>query len=125
MSRLGDERRAILDALTGAGVRTATAGQLSAPCVLVEPGDPWSEPRRLGSSAGRGRTSRWRLTAIASAADRNAAYDELAVLVDQVDHGLRTLNGIELPSWARPIEQDVAGVRQALAAVATVQYAST
>jgi hypothetical protein len=124
MSRLGDERAAILAALVNAGIRTATTGKLAAPVVLVEPGDPWSEPHRLGSGAGRGRVSRWRLTAIAGAADRNGAYDELADLVDRVDVAVRTLQGAELPSWARPIEQEVAGTRVAFATIATIQYAS-
>jgi hypothetical protein len=125
VSRLGDERAAIVAALEAQGVRVATTAQLSAPCVLVEPGDPWTEPGRLGASSGRGRTSRWRLWAIAGAADRNAAYDEIATLIDQADHGIRSLAGAELPTWARPLEQDVAGTRLAFASIATIQYASS
>jgi len=122
VSSLGDARGAILAALAAAGVRTATTGQLAAPCVLVEPGDPWTEPHRLASV--RGRVSRWRLTAVAGAADRNAAYEELGDLVDRVDVALKTLQGVDLPAWARPLEAEVAGSRQAFSTVTTVQYAS-
>jgi len=124
MTRLGDERAAILAALVNAGIRTATTGKLAPPCVLVEPGDPWSEPRRLGSSSGVGRLSRWRLTAIALAADKDGAYDELADLVDRVDVAVRTLQGAELPSWARPMNQSPAEARASFATVATIQFAS-
>jgi hypothetical protein len=123
VSRLADQRAALLRVLDGAGVRTATGLPLPAPCVLVEPGDPWSELVR--GSAGRGRVSRWRLSAVAGAADRLAAYDELADLVDRVDVGLRTLAGVELPAWARPAEQELATGARAFATVATIQYASS
>ena len=124
MSRLADERAAIVGALAAAGVRTATTGRIATPCVLVEPGDPWSEPHRLAGT--RGRVSRWRLTAIAGAADRNAAYDELATLVDLVDVALKGLGrSSELPSWARPVETEVAGTRAAFASIATIQHTSS
>ena len=79
----------------------------------------------VGAAAAPGRNSRWRLTAIAGAADRLAAYDELGELVDRVDAALRKLDGAELPTWARPLETDVAGPRAAFAAIATIQYASS
>ena len=119
MSELSAARDRILAALEAGGVRTATSGKVAPPAVLVEPGDPWSTPRRLP-----GRVSRWRLTAIAGAADRVAAYDELGDLVDLVDAALRKLDGAELPTWARPLETDAA-TRAAFAAIATIQYASS
>jgi hypothetical protein len=87
--------------------------------VLVEPGDPWATWERMP-----GRTSRWRLTAIAGAADQMAAYDELAELVDLVDAALP--DGAQRPTWARPALQAVAREsRQAFATIATIQYASS
>lgn len=120
MSELSAARDRILGALEAGGVRVASTGKLAPPVVLVEPGDPWSTPRRAP-----GRTSRWRLTAIAGAADKLAAYDELGELVDLVDAALRKLDGAELPTWARPVNQSAAGERAAFAAVATIQYASS
>jgi hypothetical protein len=119
VSRLADDRGAILAALEATGIRTATGGMLTAPCVLVEPGDPWSEPRRLPA-----RVSRWRLTAIAGAVDTLAGQDELAELVDRVDVALRSIAGVQLPTWARPAPIEIAdGVKRA-AVLGTIQYAS-
>ena len=122
MSRLGDERSTILAALEAGGIRTATGGKLAAPCILLEPGDPWTEPRRAAPT--RGRVSRWRLSAIPAAVDTVAAIDELAGMIDEADAALRTISGLELPSWARPIEQEIAGIRRAVS-IATIQYASS
>lgn len=120
MSRLAEDRTVILEALNAGDVRTATGGQLAAPCVLVEPGDPWSEPRRLP-----GRVSRWRLSAIAGAADTLAGYDELAELVDRVDAALRTIDGCQLPTWAGPTIVDVGDGVLRRRTAGTIQYAST
>lgn len=120
MSRLADERGAILAALEAGGIRTAIGGKLTAPCVLVEPGDPWSEPRRAP-----GRVGRWRLTAIAGAVDTLAAVDELADLVDRVDAALRPLDGAQLPTWARPTTTPIADGVTRPATVATITYASS
>ena len=122
MSRLVDERTAILAALEAGGIRAATGGKLAPPCVLVEPGDPWSVPER---AAPGGRVGRWRLTAIALAADRLAAYDELASAIEAIDAALKPLLGTQRPTWARPLETDAAGTRAAFAAIATMQYASS
>lgn len=122
MSRLGDERAAILTALEAGGIRTATGGKLSAPCVLVEPGDPWSDPRRGGLGT---RVGRWRLTAIAGAVDTSAGVEELAELVDRVDAALRPLDGAQLPTWARPTTIELGDGVSRPAAVGTIQYASS
>ena len=119
MSRLVDERAAIAGALEAGGIRVATTGAIAAPCVLLEPGDPWSEPRRAP-----GRVGRWRLTAIAGVADTTAALGELGELVDLVDVALRRLDGAQLPTWGRPVELELAGLRRAVT-VATIQYASS
>lgn len=120
VSRLGEDRGRILSALEAAGIRTATGGKLTAPCVLVEPGDPWSEPRRLPA-----RVSRWRLTAIAGAVDTGSGVEELAELVDLVDTALRGVDGCQLPTWARPnVAEIVDGVRRS-SAIGTIQYASS
>jgi len=114
MSRALDDRARILEALELAGIRTATTGQLSAPAVLVEPGDPWSEPRRLP-----GRATRWQLTALAGRADSAGAFELLGELVDTIDGALRTVPGCELPVWAKPTDYTVTGVPYA-GAVATI-----
>jgi hypothetical protein len=112
-----ESRAAIIAALEARGIRTATAGKLAAPCVLVEPGDPWSEPQRVP-----GRVGRWRLSAIAGRTDTEAALAALATLVDEVDAALRPLPGVQLPTWGRPFDYDVSGIKYA-ATVATIQYA--
>jgi hypothetical protein len=119
VSRLLDARARILAALEAASIRTATTGKLSAPCVHVEPGDPWTEPARLP-----GRTSRWQLRAIAGRADSEGSYAQLGELVDLVDTALRTIDGCQLPSWAKPTDYTIDGVPYA-ASVATVQLASS
>jgi hypothetical protein len=113
-----DDRARILAALEAVGVRTATTGKLSAPVVHVEPGDPWSEPRRLP-----GRVSRWQLTAYAGATDSEGNFATLGDLIDSVDTALRTLPGCELPAWSKPADYTVGGVPMA-GAMATVQYSS-
>jgi len=119
VSRLSDSRAAIVDALEAGGVAAATTGQLSAPCVLLEAGDPWSTPQRMP-----GRVGRWRLTAIAGRTDSDASLEELAELVDAIDVALGPLAGVELPTWARPVDYKLGGVTYA-ATVATVQYATS
>jgi hypothetical protein len=112
-------RAALLDALAGAGVRTATGGRLTAPCVLVEPGDPWSSPARMP-----GRNGAWRLTALAGKADTEAAYAALGDLIDAVDAALRSLAGAQLPTWSRPLDLEYGGTVYA-ATSATVAFASS
>jgi len=113
-----DDRARILLALETADVRTATGGKLSAPCVVVEPGDPWSEPRRLP-----GRVSRWRLMALASKPDTEGSFGELGDLIDRVDGALRTVPGCELPAWSKPTDYSIGGVPYA-GTVAIVQISS-
>jgi len=111
-------RATIVAALTTAGVRAVVSGKLSAPCVLVEPGDPWVERR----SGGRpGWVSRWRLTAIAGRADSNGALAELAELVDATDTALLAVAGVQLPPWTRPADYALEGVPHA-ATTGIVQY---
>jgi len=113
------DRETLLAAFDAADVRTATTGKLSAPCVHVEPGDPWSVPVRLP-----GRVSRWRLTAIAGRADSEGAFATLGDLIDAVDIALRAVPGCELPTWAKPSDYSIDGVPYA-ATVSTVQLATT
>lgn len=118
MSRALDDRSRILEALETADIRTATTGKLSAPGVLVEPGDPWSEPRRLP-----GRVSRWQLTALAGRTDSAGSLEELGAFIDAIDAALRTVAGCELPTWSKPTDYTVTGVPYA-GAVATIQVAT-
>lgn len=100
MSRLGTARGRILAALEAGGVRAATTGRHSAPVVILEPAEPWTEPVRMP-----GRHARFQLIAIAGATDADAALEELATFVDSVDAALRTLDGCGLPTWARPTDR--------------------
>jgi hypothetical protein len=115
MSRTMSDRAALLAAFDAAELRTATTGKLSAPCVHIEPGDPWSVPARL---PGRGR--RGRRSALAG----QGAYATLGDLIDGIDSALRTVPGCELPAWAKPSDYAIDGVPYA-ATVATIQLATT
>ena len=105
MSRLSDARAELVTALRAGGVRTATSGRFSAPVVILEPADPWTEPARLP-----GRNTRWQLIAIAGAGDSDAAIDELAELIDRVDAVLRRVDGCGLPSWGKPTDRPAGDV---------------
>jgi hypothetical protein len=117
VSRLADSRAAILEALGAGGLTVATTGKFAAPCVLIEPGDPWAS---VDLSLGRKRTARWRLTLVAGRADTAGVMDRLAELVDQVDGALLTIPGCELPTWARPTDATLDGAAYG-ATSATVQ----
>lgn len=117
MSRLLASRALILDALEAAELVVATTGKWSAPCVLVEPGDPWAA---VDLSLGARRTGRWRLTLVAGRADSAGALERLAELVDGVDSALLAVAGLQLPTWARPFDTQVDGAAYA-ATAATVQ----
>jgi hypothetical protein len=98
MSRAIDARKRIADALEAADVRVAIGGQFAAPAVLLEPGDPWIARERMG----RKLEVHYKLTAIAARSDTGAAYDELGQLADDIDRALRTLPGVQLPTWGAP-----------------------
>lgn len=116
MSALGSARAAMVAALTAGGVRVPSGLRVSAPCVMVEPGDPWTEPSRLP-----GRLSRWKLTAIAAAVDSDASIAELAELVDAVDTALYGLQGVQLPTWSKPADIQLEGVlRPATTAIVSI-----
>ena len=100
MSRLLDTRARLLAAFAAGGIRTATTGKYSAPVVVVEAGDPWSEP----FSHGRARLARWRLTVIAGRSDAEGSLAALGGLVDQVDDAIRTMRSVSLPTWGQPID---------------------
>lgn len=117
MSRLLSSRAAILAALEAGGVNTATTGKFSAPCVLVEAGDPWAA---VDLSLGRRRVARWRLYAIAGRADSDGVIELLAELVDQVDRAILRVPGVQLPTWSRPINATVATIAYA-ASKSTIQ----
>jgi hypothetical protein len=108
MSRLVERRAEILAALRAARVNVATSGRFAAPAVILEPADPWTEPVRMP-----GRRSRWQLTAIAGSASSDAALEQLGELVDQCDTALRTLAGVGLPTWTRPIDRTIGDVAHA------------
>ena len=118
MSRLLDSRDTITAALVAGGLTVATTGKFAAPCVLVEPGDPWAG---TDLSLGKRRTGRWRLTLVAGRADGGGNVERLAALVDQADAALLTVPGLELPTWARPFDATLDGAKYA-ATNATVQY---
>lgn len=117
-SRALVDRSRLLEALEAHGIRTSTTGKLSAPVVLVEPGDPWSEPRRMP-----GRVTRWDLTALAGRADSAGALEALGELVDEIDAALRAVPGCELPTWSKPTDYNVTGVPYA-GVIATIQVAT-
>ena len=98
MSRLLDARARLADALTGSGVSVAFGGRFAAPCVLIEPGEPWISRER----ASRPLESRWKCTAIAGRSDTLAAYDELGAMIDEIDRALLSIRGVSLPSWGAP-----------------------
>ena len=52
-----------------------------------------------------GRDSRWQLTIVAGAGDSDAAFDELAEIVDRVDAAIRDarLAGCGYPTWSKPL----------------------
>jgi hypothetical protein len=109
-------RSRIIATFTDAGIRAPTGGKFTAPCVLVEPGDPWAEPLKLGGGSAR-RTSHWRLIAVAGKIDTDAAYLALAELVDAIDVALRSARAEDgspiypsLPTWARPADMELGGV---------------
>jgi hypothetical protein len=119
-SRVLAARELILAALDAGGISSATTGRFAAPCVHVEPGDPWSEPAALKGGASGRRLTRWRLTAIAGRADSDAAFVTLGELVDAVDDALVRLSGAQLPVWGKPTDYLLDGVAYA-SAIATVQ----
>lgn len=116
-SRLFASRTRILDALEAGGVNASTTGQFSAPCVLVEAGDPWAA---VDLSLGARRTGRWRLTLVAGKVDADGVLEALAELVDAVDAAILTVPGMQLPTWAVPFNASLAGASYA-ATSATVQ----
>ena len=114
MSTIRASRDRITGSLTAGGVRVATGGKFAAPCVLVEPGDPWTEPARMP-----GRLVRWKLTAVGGRADTEAAIEVLGELVDDVDAALRAgSRSISLPSWAMPVDLTLGGVAYAASVAA-------
>lgn len=117
MSRLMDSRDALTTALEAGGLAVAVTAKFAAPCVLVEPGDPWAG---VDLSMGRKRTAHWRLTLVAGKADSAGNHERLAELVDQTDAALLTLAGIQLPQWGRPFDATLAGAAYG-ATQATVQ----
>lgn len=117
MSRLMATREAIDTALTQGGLRVSGTGQFTAPCVLLEAGDPWAG---VDLSLRGKRTARWRLTLVAGRVDSTAALETLAELVDSADAALLTLPGVQLPTWAKPFDASLDGQSYA-ATVATIQ----
>jgi hypothetical protein len=117
VSSILDSRTKLLEALETAKIRTATTGKLAAPAVLVEPGDPWSEPARLP-----GRLFRWQLTALGGSPDSEGSFAALGELLEAVDAALRAIPGAGGPTWARPADIKLGGVTYA-ASVGTVQIA--
>ena len=114
-------RTAIIGALDAGGIRTATGGKFTAPCVVVEAGDPWAA---VDLSMGRRRTARWKLTAIAGRVDSEGALEALADLVDSVDAALLTIQGVQLPTWAKPFDAALGAVPYA-ASETTIQMLTT
>jgi hypothetical protein len=117
VSRLLSSRAAILAALEAAAINSSTTGAFSAPCVLVEAGDPWAS---VDVSLGRRRLGRWRLTLVAGRSDAEGIVEKLADLVDQVDAALLAIPGVQLPTWGVPYNGTVAGATYAVTS-ATIQ----
>jgi hypothetical protein len=109
-SRLLRSRETITAALKAGGLNPSSTGKFSAPCVLVEPGEPWAG---VDLSLGRKRTGHWRLTLVAGKADSAGALERLMGLVDAADAALLTVPGISLPTWARPFDAMLDGATYA------------
>ena len=118
MSRLLDARARLADALTGSGVAVAFGGRFAAPCVLIEPADPWVSRER----ASRPMESRWRVTAIAGSSDTLGAYDELGDMVDAIDRALLSIRGVSLPSWGAPHNVKLGNVEHPTSAATVLIY---
>jgi hypothetical protein len=117
MSSLIESRARIASALEAGGIAVGTSGRFAAPCVLLEPGDPWAEWARMP-----GRVYRWRLTALGARADSEGALAQLAELVDSIDVALLAPDAsrsTQLPTWSRPLDLMLDGVSYA-ATFATV-----
>lgn len=117
MSSLLASRAKLAGTLELGGVRVGTSGRFSAPCVLLEPGDPWAEWVRMP-----GRVYRWRLTALGGRADSEGALAQLAELVDAIDAAMLAegaSRSTQLPTWSRPLDLMLDGVSYA-ATFATV-----
>lgn len=111
-----DTRARILAALEAGGVSASATGQFHAPCVIVEPGDPWTAQSRM-----RGRLlARWQLTALAGKTDSEAAFAALGALADAVDAALLAIDGVQLPAWSMPTDRTLGNVPYA-AMVATIE----
>jgi hypothetical protein len=117
MSRLSNSKTAVATALVNGGLTVAVTGKFAAPCVLVEPGEPWASADNLG----RKRTARWRLTIVAGRADTAGNQEKLAELVDTVDAALLTIPGVQLPNWGRPFDASLEGIVYAVT-MATIQH---
>lgn len=117
MSRLLSSRNALVAALHEGGCNPAVSGKFSAPCVIIEAGDPWAG---VDLSLGRRRTGRWRLMAVAGRADSEGSIEALAELVDKVDTALLTVPGVQLPTWERPFNATLGQIAYA-ATAATIQ----
>jgi hypothetical protein len=115
VSRLTATRERLVDALEGSGIRTAVGGRFAAPAILVEPAEPWIDRDTPSTRL----QARWKLTAIAGRSDTAAAYDQLALLIDQVDTALLSLRGVSLPTWGAPHDLTLGNVAHP-ASVATV-----
>jgi hypothetical protein len=109
VSRLGDRQAEILAAIRAGSLRVATSGRFSAPGVILEPGDPWTEPARMP-----GRTARYQLTAVAGTPDSDAALGQLAEIIDAVDAALRKVDGVGLPTWSKPADRIVGEIAHAV-----------
>lgn len=115
MSRAISARTRLSDALTGSGVRVTFGGRFAAPCVLIEPAEPWIARERASSNV----QVRWNVTAIAGRSDTAGAYDVLGELIDTIDRAILSIRGVSLPSWGAPHNVDLGNVSHA-ASTATV-----
>jgi hypothetical protein len=95
-------RAELVAMLEAAGIRTheVTDGRVATPCVLVDPGAPWSTRAAMVAGA---REVRWRVTVLAARIDNAASLDLLA---DTVDAVCRVLDSSR--DWG---SDDVASVR--------------
>jgi hypothetical protein len=118
VSRLLDARARLADALTGSGVAVAFGGRFAAPCVLIEPGEPWISRER----ASRPMESRWRITAIAGRSDTTGAYDELGAMIDHIDRALLSIRGVSLPSWSAPRDLNLGNVEHPASTASVLIY---
>lgn len=101
MANLIAQRNALASALAAAGrvVLAYPAENITAPALVLVPGQPYIEPEVIGPSGGRLKV-RFEITAIVGAADNQAALANMEKLM--LDTLVALPIGVALTSWSQP-----------------------